>query len=362
MKILITYATAGAGHKKAAEAVYRRLSSSPEHQVVFLDVLEYTNPFYRQSYSRGYTFLITRLPWLWGLFFSFLDKPWMFGVMAFVRRLHNMLNAQAFHRYLEEQQFDYIFSTHFLPNEVSAALKRQGKIRSKIISIITDYDVHRIWISRGIDYYAVASHWTKRKIVLLGVEAEKVFVTGIPTDEKFSCHEDSAALKKKLGLKEGVFTVLIATGSFGIGPIEEIAASLKGIQILVICGHNQKLYKRLSQKADSLIKIYGFVNNMDELMAVSDAMITKPGGLSISEALVMGLPLIFFNAIPGQEENNVKVLATYGVGLSGCPVVEMAQILKGFQMSSEDLSAARLRSHNLGRPNAVKDILALLGR
>ena len=108
------------------------------------------------------------------------------------------------------------------------------------------------------------------------------------------------------------------------------------------------------------MKVYGFVDNMDELMAVSDAMITKPGGLSISEALVIGLPLIFFNAIPGQEENNVRVLAVYGVGVSGCPVSEMAHILKNFQMSSEDLSEARLRSRNLGRPNAAKDILALM--
>ncbi len=360
MKILIVYATAGAGHKKAAEAIYQRLSQSAEHQVVFLDVLEYTAALYKRSYSWGYTFLITRIPWLWGMFFALLDRPWMFGVMTAARRLHNRINAGAFHRYLEEQQFDYIISTHFLPNEVSAALKRKGKIRSKIVSIITDYDVHRIWISRGIDCYAVASHWTKRKIIALGVDAAKVYMTGIPTDEKFSQKNDISALKKRLGLREDVFTVLIATGSFGIGPIEEIAQSLTGMQLLVICGHNQKLFERLNRKANGLIKVYGFVNNMHELMMVSDAMITKPGGLSISEALVTGLPLIFFNAIPGQEENNVKVLAVYGVGVSDCPVSEMAHILKGFQLSGEEHSAARLRSRNLGRPDAVKDILALI--
>jgi len=360
MKILITYATAGAGHKKAAEAIYHQLSRDSRHQVVFQDVLEYTNRFYKSSYSKGYTFLITRLPWLWGIFFGLLDQPWLFPVMTLARRINNTLNAGAFHQYLIEQQFDYIISTHFLPNEVAGYLKRSGKICSKILSVVTDYDVHRIWLSKGIDDYAVASGWTREKMRILGFEEKVVHVTGIPTDEKFAEHRDIQALKEKLGIRDGVFTVLIATGSFGIGPIEKIVRHLEGIQVLVVCGHNQGLHNRLARKQNPLVKAFGFVNNMDELMAVSDAMITKPGGLSISEALVTGLPLIFFNAIPDQEENNVKVLAAHGVGVSHCPVEQMAAVLKHFQDAPEEYREARLKSQRLGRPNAVKDILALI--
>jgi processive 1,2-diacylglycerol beta-glucosyltransferase len=130
--------------------------------------------------------------------------------------------------------------------------------------------------------------------------------------------------------------------------------------VLAICGHNKKLYDRLMKKNKRSVKVYGFVNNMDELMAVSEAMITKPGGLSISEALVTGLPLIFFNAIPGQEENNVKVLATYQVGVSGCSVPDMAGVLKEFQESTDSYREARSHAQRLGKPNAAKDILALI--
>lgn len=363
MKILIIYATAGAGHRKAAEALYHGLShrnfSSPA-DVVLIDALDYTSRLYKRLYSGTYTFIISYIPWLWGLLFLILDVPWLVPFVRLSRRAHNALNASALAGYFKEEKFDYIFSTHFFPNEVASYLKRKGKIDSKIISIVTDFDVHSIWLSQGIDYYAVACEWTRQKIECMGVPGDNVIVTGIPTDGKFSVHADRKKLKQRLGLKQGVFTVLVATGSFGIGPIEEIVQALPGLQVLVVCGHNQALYKRLSRRKYALATIYGLVDNMDELMAVSDVMITKPGGLSISEALVSGLPLIFFNAIPGQETNNVKVLKEQGVGLSGLPVGEMARVLRRFQSFPEELRAVREKIRPLSKPSAVKDIIALM--
>ena len=360
MKILIVYATAGAGHKKAAEALANALRSAHHHEVVLLDALEYTSAVYRQSYSRSYTFLVSRLPWAWGFFFMLSDIPWLRPVMTLLRRIHNTLHARRLADYLRQQQFDYIFSTHFLPNEVSAWLKRRGQIRSTIVCCVTDYDVHRIWLSHGIDDYCVASDWTRDKICSLGAGPDQVRVTGIPTDEKFSRERDTGEVRRRLGLDTELFTVLIATGSFGIGPIEQIVDRLDGIQVLAVCGHNRLLYEALSRKQRPALKVYGFVDNMDELMAASNAMITKPGGLSISESLVVGLPMVFFNAIPGQEENNVRVLARYGVGISGRPVDEIADVLKALRDDPQAYAEAAARSKALGRPQAVHDILAVV--
>ncbi len=359
MKILVVYATAGAGHKKAAQALHDGLKGSG-HEVVYLDVLEYTNSIYRYSYARGYTLLVKYLPLVWAIFFGFLDFPWMKPVLVHFRRFYNMINACAFQKYLKQEQFDCIFSTHFMPNEVAAYLKRTGQIRSKIICCVTDFDVHRIWISRGVDCYTVASPYTREKIISLGVNPMDVYVTGIPVNEKFSSHKDRTELKQKLGIRDGVFTVLIATGSFGFGPIEKVVAHLRGIQVLVVCGHNDLLYLRMSTQNQPGVKVYGLVDNMDELMAVSDVMITKPGGLSISEALVIGLPLIFFSAIPGQEENNVRVLARQGVGVSNCPVEGIAATLKRYQNDPQEFQSAQAKARDLGKPRAVKDILALI--
>jgi len=360
MKILVVFATAGAGHKKAAEALYEGLCARAGHEAFLVDVLEHTNGFYRSLYSRLYTLLISRLPWLWGFFFRVSDIPVLQPLIRVLRRLHNGVHAGRFQQYLIREQFDYVFSTHFFPNEVAAYLKRRGRISSCIVCAVTDFDVHRIWLADGIDRYTVASDWTKRKMSALGVPEERVTVTGIPVARKFSQPKDIPALRARCGLSEDLLTVLLATGSFGIGPIEEIIAQLAGIQVLVVCGHNRSLFQRLSGQKKELVKVFGLVDNMDELMAAADVMITKPGGLSISEALVCGLPLIFFSAIPGQESHNVQVLAEYGVGLSGCSISEMAAALKHFGDDREAYQAAREQTRTLARPQAVQDITQLI--
>lgn len=315
MKILIIHASAGAGHQKAAEALFNVLKKSPYYSPTLIDALDYTHPFYKYIYRNTYTFLITKIPWIWQIMFSLLDVPFLQTLIRFFRRCQNHLNSRSLERFLIKEKFDWIISAHFFPNEVSAALKRKGNISSKIIGVITDYDVHRIWLAEGIDMYALACDWTKKKIKNLGIPEEKTMVTGIPIDEKFAILHDKQKLKQKLGIEDNIFTVLVATGSFGIGPIEAIIDSLKECQAIVICGHNKDLYGRLKKKAKPYVKVNGLVNNMDEWMSISDIMITKPGGLSITEAMACQLPMIFFNAIPGQETNNIKVLKEYGIGL-----------------------------------------------
>ncbi|MDP2653461.1 MAG: glycosyltransferase [Candidatus Omnitrophota bacterium] len=362
MKILVIYATAGAGHKKAAEAVHEALQGSAEFQPSLVDLLDHTRPGYKDFYSGSYTYLVTHAPWAWSLMFGMSDHPWLMPFVNAGRAVVNHFNAGRLERFLQQGQFDAIVSTHFFSNEVACRLKRRGLVRSRIVSVVTDFDVHRIWLAKGIDAYAVASDWTKAKIIGLGVPEDKVVVTGIPTAGKFSAPRDVGALKRKFGLIENLSTVLLATGSFGIGPIEEIIRSLQGIQALVVCGHNKVLYERLKAQEKGLVKIFGLVNNMDELMAVSDVMVTKPGGLSISEALVTGLPMIFFNAIPGQETNNIRVLREHGIGLEGQSVQDIKRWIEQLSSSPQELRAAKERTKVLARPSAARDIVALLTR
>jgi processive 1,2-diacylglycerol beta-glucosyltransferase len=359
MKILIIHASAGAGHRRAAEALRNGFQGS-SHNVTLVDALDYTSPFFKRMYGGMYAFLITKLPAVWGFAFYLIDIPVARPLIRLVRRIYNAINAGKLHQFLIEENFDYIFSTHFLPNEVASALKREGQIRSEIISIITDYDVHSIWLAEGIDHYCVASDWTKKKLLTMGIRENCISITGIPTDPKFALKRDKKILCQAIGSRDDLFTVLVATGSFGIGPIERIIKHLEGFQVLVVCGHNTALYERLKAHASDLIKIFGLVNNMDELMAISNAMVTKPGGLSISEALVSGLPLIFFSAIPGQETHNIRVLKTYGIGISDCSVEEIARELKTLKSSPELYTNMVDKINNLAKPGAVKDIISLL--
>ena len=360
MKILIIHASAGAGHKKAAEALYNHLKDASRHDVAFADVLDYTNSFYRRTYRGSYTFLVTKLPLVWALFFGLTDFLPLRPIVKLIRRFVNHFNAKSLVRFLKEEQFDVILSTHFFPNEVAACLKRKGAILSKIISVVTDFDVHSLWLAEGIDYYTAACEYTREKLIRLGVAQDKVVVTGIPTDKKFSIEPDRQRLQDKLQIKKDIFTVLVATGSFGMGPIKEIIVQLEGYQILVVCGNNKGLFEELSQQRKELVKIYGLVNNMDELMAVADIMITKPGGLSISEALVRGLPLIFFSAIPGQEINNVRVLKHDGIGTSGFKISAIVQEVKKLSGSKDYFALVKQNTQRLARPNAASDICKLI--
>lgn len=362
MKILVIHASAGAGHQKAAEAIYHGLKKYTNHDVVLKDALDTLTPAFKYLYRKSYFVFISKMPALWRHAFALLDKRGLQPMWRTLRRIYNRIHARGLHRYLTEEQFDVIIACHFMPVEVSSALKRQGKIKSKLITCVTDYDVHHIWLGSHVDIYAVATDWTKEALTKLGVPAEKINVTGIPTNEKFGQRQDMVVLKKKLQLKPDIFTALIATGSFGIGPIEAIIDQLEGVQVIVVCGHGKPLFERLKKNEDKrpLVKVLGLVDNMHELMAVSDVMITKPGGLSISEALVSQLPMIFFSAIPGQEENNVKVLREYGIGISDKTISEIAAEVKHFQTSHDAFLAAVKRTQAIARPSAVRDIISLI--
>lgn len=360
MRILIIYASAGAGHRMAAQAIYNSLKGQSGVEATLADVLDFTPTYFKFLYSQGYIFAISRLAAAWAFFFWLLDQPFLQPLVRFFRRIQNGMNARRFEQYLEKEQFDWVISTHFMPNEIAAYLKTWGRIRSKILCAVTDFDVHHIWLAKGIDAYTVACDWTKEKMEMLGVLPQRLHAVGIPTDVKFSRPRDIAALRQGLGLKMGVFTVLVATGSFGIGPMAEIIEALKGFQVMVVCGHNKKLFEELKDRQSPTVKIFGLVSNMDELMAAADAMITKPGGLSISEALVSQLPMIFFSAIPGQETNNIKVLKSYGVGLSGCTIPQMATTLREWQAQPEALARLKENIRALAKPSAVVDIISML--
>jgi len=359
MKVLVIHASAGAGHRVAAEAIFQGLQQEKGISAVLADGLDYTSPFFKWVYQQTYTFLISYIPWVWGWFFGLADIRILLPVIKFLRRMVNGLNASKLEEFLKRERFDYIIATHFFPIEVASQVKGKGEIASKIICVITDYDAHSIWLAPGVDRYCGACDFTKSRLMSLGVDASRIVMTGIPIFSQFIKKEQKFEIRKKLGIRQEAFTVLIATGSFGIGPIEDVVSSLKDVQCLVVCGKNKSLFERLRPKEGELLHIYGLVNNMHELMSAADCLITKPGGLSITEALAKNLPLIFFHSIPGQESNNIKVLKTYGIGIGLCPIPQMVKEIEKWRLSPDLYQLEIQRIELFKRPHAVSDIIKL---
>ncbi|MDD5155033.1 MAG: glycosyltransferase [Candidatus Omnitrophica bacterium] len=358
MKIIIVHASAGAGHYTAAKAIYNYLKEHrPGDKAQIVDVLEKSNLFFRFSYRYGYSFLIKFAPFLWGLgFWVTYWRPLRLFTRAIASFL-NRLNTAGFADFLINENPDCVISTHFLPSEVSAQLKTAGKIKSKIVTVITDFGVHPFWVSSGTDVYTVASELTKEQLIGEGAGENTIRVTGIPVDSKFLNVFNKDELLVKFNLHSNGFRVLVVTGSFGTGPVREIAAALCGqAQIMVVCANNKKLFADLSRKNYPGVRVFGFINNIEELMAISDMIITKPGGLSISESLAMELFPVFIAAIPGQEEENMRVLAKCGLGIKAASVGTVKEAVVDFQMHPEKLSGARKKARELKKPFAARDI------
>ncbi len=323
-RVLVLSASAGAGHLRAAEAVekaiqVRGLASEVQH----LDVLKYTNQVFRHFYSKAYIDLVNKAPEVLGWLYDYLDDPKKNDP---VRLAFDRLNANPFIRYLRRYQPDVAICTHFLPSGIISSLKEEGKVRVLNSVVVTDFDVHAMWLCRHAEQYFVALDETKVHLRALGVPESLVTVSGIPIDPVFAVPKDKRALRRKHGLEEERFTILVSAGGFGVGPVGHLMQALTRLEhsarVVVVCGRNEALRAELSAAIKTFPKrspvsftLLGFTTEMDELMTAADLYVGKPGGLTTSEALAKGLPMVVINPIPGQEERNSDHLLEEGVAL-----------------------------------------------
>jgi len=358
VKIIISYVSAGAGHLKAAEALQHYLRQScPGVDVRLVDALKESTVFFRFSYLAGYTLLIRYATFLWAIVFWLTSLKFLRPLTRGFAMLINYLNTKKLANLFIRENADYIISTHFLPSEIAAGLKKRGKITSKVITVVTDYGVHPYWLSQGTDIYVAASSFTRDVLIKEGVDSSSIREFGIPVDEKFRQAYNRGELCRKFGLNEDRFTLLIMTGSFGFGPIEEIVDALyKDMQILVVCASNKQLFEKLKLKDYPGVRVFGFVDNVQELMAVSSVIVTKPGGLSSSELLAMDLAPVFIAAIPGQETINMHALESLGVGVSACSVKDIRNKVLDYMHHPEKLKIVRERIKEIRKPHAAGEL------
>ncbi|MGB2706206.1 MAG: glycosyltransferase [Candidatus Omnitrophota bacterium] len=312
---VIFYATAGIGHKKAALAVKEAFDKSGHKDVLIADVLDYTSRFFRVSYGAIYLFLIKYLPTLWGFSYYILDNPVVYFFLSPIRRLVNGVNSRKLVEFLLEAKPKTVIVTHFMPSEVIANLKKKGLLSTRLISVITDYRSHSFWLSKYVDCYVAGSDYTRDDLIRRGIPPDKIRVFGIPCASSFSKEHDTEKIRGKVGLQSGKATVFVLGGGFGVGPIRRITLHLdrakQDFQVIVVCGYNARLYKaikRIARFAKHRFRVYGFIDNVDELMAISDVLVSKPGGITVTEALNAGVPMIVVDPIPGQEMRNYGFL------------------------------------------------------
>jgi processive 1,2-diacylglycerol beta-glucosyltransferase len=254
-----------------------------------------------------------------------------------------------------------IISTHFLPSDIAALLKRSHRIKSKLVTVITDFGVHPYWIAQGTDLYIVASDFTKERLLREGVSSEKIKIFGLPFHPRFLRQFDRTVLANKIGINPDKFTVLLMTGSEGIGPLEKVAKLLSSdAQVLVVCASNAQLHKRLLKKNIPNVKVFGFIENTEELMAVSDCIVTKAGGSTIAEVINMDLVPIFISVIPGQESANVEALRRLGVGLVPKNLYQLKEMVMELKNNPDKRNSMKEKIEEIKKPLACQEIAGVI--
>jgi len=364
MRVLITTLTAGGGHLAAASALdeaWRALR--PGDVVERVDLLKFFSGLHRKIHEDGYVKLVERAPDLWGMVFKNTDN------LKVARRLNRLKRAipsnsrLKFLRYVRHFKPDVVLCTHYLPLEMLGQLRKQKKSDAAhplVVSIVTDFEAHALWMDAVVDLYCVAAEETRVRLVARGASAENVIATGIPISTKFSAKPDAKSVRRNCGLRDDLPVLLVLSGGFGMGPVEKILAELdkvtRPLQVVVVTGRNEELRRDLAaQDWKHPTRVLGFASNMHELMAIADLVITKPGGLTSSEALAMGKPLFILNPIPGQEAANSDFLLERGAAAKANRVEDLPYRIEHL-LGSKKLSAMAKVARGLGRPNAAHEI------
>jgi processive 1,2-diacylglycerol beta-glucosyltransferase len=354
--LFLPFLTLPTGHHHVADAVMDELEKTFQTMNCDkVDILSYSYGPIEKLVSSTYINWIKVMPKVYDALYRHLAVQNQTNRSRQV--LYELLFISFFKRLMKKSQPNILFCTHALPSNLASVLKQKNQLHATIVNVYTDYFVNRIWGISGIDYHFVPSIRVKQFLLDLGVDESSIYVTGIPIHPVFT-------QSSQLPIKNERLHVLITGGSLGIGAIEKLIPEKPTIQYIILCGQNVKLYQRLLQRNNPLITPVKYVESkekMNEIYDQVDAVITKPGGVTVSECLKKHKPIFTCSALPGQEKVNELELKELGVINPIHPNLDTVedQIIDFFRNEDAKTSykhAVNLYHHHLER-KSLPDIL-----
>ncbi len=329
-RVLFMYISPSSGHQHAADAIREALTLlEPGWESIGVDSFSYAYPKIGKLIARAYMEVLRRTPALWNYVY---DNPDVETATREIREVLNLISSPKMKTLVERYDPSAIVCTQAVPCSVFAAEKRRGALQIPLIAVVTDFAIHSYWIYKEVDLYCVSSEEARQDLIRAGIEAARVVVTGIPISPKFLKHRRKEQVRSRLGLDPHAPTVLMMGGSQGMGPLQETLEKLidLDLQCLVATGLNRELYRLLKKThgRQKGVRIYGYTKRIATLMEAADLLISKPGGLTSSEALAKNLPMVITNPIPGQEERNARYLQNQGVADQADSPEDIARCVK----------------------------------
>jgi len=361
LSVLIASTASGGGHVRAAEALLAacRAQGIP---AIHHEVLQYTNPLFRRVYADYYTAAVRHCPEVLGWLYRVLDHP---GRLQSARRTFDALQTRTFQQMVWAAHPSVILCTHFLPAEVLTRCQTAGKPAARIGLVVTDFDVHPLWVYPGVEWYFVATAEAAAHLHALGVPAASIHITGIPIDPVFAVPRNQRSARARLGLAPDRPTILVTAGGCGMGPLADLVQLLgrvsQPVQIVVLCGTDARLRRRLTdQRSRHPLTVIGPTNDMDGWMAAADLVVGKAGGLTTAEALARAVVPVFAGPLPGLEVRNSAILIQAGAAVR-CPTLSaVPALVDGLLADPARLAQIRQAGARLARPHAAAAIMAIL--
>jgi processive 1,2-diacylglycerol beta-glucosyltransferase len=364
-RLLLLYASAGAGHMQAAKALKAVCKQQNLAEAEAIDILDYTPGYFRSLYKGSYLEIVKRIPELWGYLY---DRSYKFKKPTITTRLHHAvgnMHLAPLLKYVKSFKPDGIIFTHFLGWDALGSLKSLKLFDIPFFCVVTDFAVHALWINRHVLKYYVASEGERRVLKSHNIKQQNILLTGIPVSPLFASRLSKKRLREKLKIKGLAPTILMISGRYNLQGYEQLLESFKDVEeychIIVLVGKNKILELRMKQIAKGLknkkVSILGVVDNMHELMAASDIVISKPGGLTTSEVLASKTLMAIIDPIPGQEQRNSDYLLESGVAIRIHDMETGGKKIADLLLSKRRLGIMRRHLQYVSRPRAAYDII-----
>ncbi len=362
MRVLFFSVSIGAGHDLAAQALAREVESvDPRSVTKIVDTFRYINPVLNKVIVGSYMESLKFNPKIWGYLYDQAEDGDKFIDLSQV--LSKLMSAKL-EKLINEFAPDAIVCTHAFPAGMLSILKNREKLTVPLLGVLTDFTVHPFWVHEYIDGYIIPAEELKYQFIAMGVAESKIKSFGLPIRREFQQKPDQQSARAKLGLAK-MTTVLVMGGGLGLGDMQNYLDILGNcdakLQILCVAGKNDRLRTSLELlSAKNPIRVLGFVDNIPELMAASDFIISKPGGLTTAEVLAMGLPMLIITPLPGQEDRNTGFLLNGGVAVKVRKPEFLVATLKQLLNNPLRLDTMRQLAGYYGKPYAAQETVRYL--
>ncbi len=364
MKLLIITAPLGNGHNAVAGAISDCFTTQyPDASCEILDMYEYISPHLKKATASGYFLSMKTLSHFHDMAsnaYTWQDEkdfneytPSRLADAFLASRLRHAIDAYA---------PDCIVCTMVYAAQAVDLLKEHGAVTCPCYGIITDFTVQNYWEDvEYFEYIVAPSEYLQPQFSRRGIDFSRVLPFGIPIRKQFQAKHDKLEMRQKFGLHETLPTILLMSGGMGFGDLPEYIASIEelpfDVQIVVICGKNEKLFEKVQAlQTHNIMKVFGYVSNVDEIMDAADCLLSKPGGITTSESLAKGLPMLMIHPLPGVEDRNVEFLQANGAAIYITKTWQISDAIHLLFQCPGRIDRLRESIQAIAKPHATQDL------